>query len=140
MRKLVSVLVCLWVAASVYAAEYKPFAYSAPPTEFRSTSAYTASSNSFPSGRDRVGATSSLTAISAANFATLNSEGGACYIPSATCGSKRVKVKEPEPDTEAIGEGVWESPVGETPLILLALLAAFYAFFLTSRSGRKARQ
>ena len=140
MRKFVSVLVCLWVAASVYAAEYKPFAYSAPPTEFRSTSAYTASANSFTSGRDMVGATSSLAAISASNFATLNSEGGACYIPSATCGSKRVKVKEPEPDTEAIGEGVWESPVGETPLILLALLAAFYAFFLTSRSGRKARQ
>lgn len=138
MRKLVSVLVCLWGAASVYAAEYKPFAYSAPPTEFRSTSAYTASANSFPSGRDRVGATSSLTAISAANFATLNSEGGACYIPSATSGPRRAKIVEP--DTEAIGEGVWESPVGETPLILLALLAAFYAFFLTSRSGRKARQ
>lgn len=140
MRKIIGILVCLLVTARLFAVDYQPFAYSAPPTEFRSTSAYTASANSFPSGRDRVGATSSLTAISASNFATLNSEGGACYIPSATCGSKRVKVKEPEPDTEAIGEGVWESPVGETPLILLALLAAFYAFFLTTRSGRKARQ
>ena len=137
MRKLVSVLVCLWVAAEMFAVSYQSY----QPTMFRSTSAYVAERPMATSCHQSSRANhQTLTAISASNFATLNSEGGACYIPSATSGPSKVKVKEPEPDTEAIGEGVWESPVGETPLILLALLAAFYAFFLTSRSGRKARQ
>lgn len=135
MRKLVSVLVCLWVAAEMFAVSYQSY----QPTMFRSTSAYVAERPMATSCHQSSMANhQTLTAISASNFATLNSEGGACYIPSATSGPRRAKIVEP--DTEAVGEGVWESPVGETPLILLALLAAFYAFFLTSRSGRKARQ
>ena len=134
-RRIVSILVCLWVAAEMFAVSYQSY----QPTEFRSTSAFVAERPMATAyHQSPITNHQSLTAISASNFAVLNGEGGACYIPSATSGPRRAKIVEP--DTEAVGEGVWESPVGETPLILLALLTAFYAFFLTSRSGRKARQ
>lgn len=124
MRKLVSVLVCLWGAASVYAAEYKPFAYSAPPTEFRSTSAYTASTNALPATTARVGSTSSFSAISSSNFVALNSEGGLCYNPG---GALRRAGKKP--DVPPIGENEEEFPIGDTPWILFGLLQIAYEAF-----------
>lgn len=129
MRKIIGIIVCLWVAARLFAVDYQPFAYSAPPTEFRSTSAYTASTNALPATTARVGSTSSFSTISTSNFQTLNSEGGLCYQPSAT--ANRARKGRPTEDEggdgdNAIGEYDLHSPVGETPFILFALLAALY--------------
>lgn len=123
MRKIIGILVCLWVAARLFAVDYQPFAYSTPATEFRSTSAYTASAGTFQSTADRMGTTSSFSAISASNFQALNSEDGA-FSPSAASEPRRVG----RPGTGSGGTGVSEpqSPVGETPFILFALLAALY--------------
>ncbi len=122
MRKIIGILVCLWVAARLFAVDYQPFAYSAPATEFRSTSAYTASTNVLPASTARVGSTSSFSAISSSNFSTLNSEGGLCYTPA----SGPLRVKTPKPDVPPIGENEEEFPIGDTPFILFALLAALY--------------
>ncbi len=129
MRKIIGIIVCLWVAARLFAVDYQPFAYSAPTTEFRSTSAYTASTNALPATTARVGSTSSFSTISTSNFQTLNSEGGLCYQPSATV--NRARKGRPTEDEggdgdNAIGEYDLHSPVGETPFILFALLAALY--------------
>lgn len=129
MRRLIGILICLWVATSLFAVTYQP----CKPAAFRTTSAYVApmqsASPTMSMNTQRPLASGSLSAISASNFEVLNCEGGACYIPSATSGSRRVKVKEPEPDTEAIGEGVWESPIGDTPWILFGLLLIAYGAF-----------
>ena len=129
MRKIIGVIVCLWVAARLFAVDYQPFAYSAPTTEFRSTSAYTASTNALPATTARVGSTSSFSTISTSNFQTLNSEGGLCYQPSAT--ANRARKGRPTEDEggdgdNAIGEYDLHSPIGDTPFILFALLAALY--------------
>lgn len=129
MRKIIGIFVCLWVVTRLFAAGYQPFAYSAPPTEFRSTSAYTASTSALPATTVRVGTSSSFSTISTSNFQTLNSEGGLCYQPSAT--ANRARKGRPTEDEggdgdNAIGEYDLHSPVGETPFILFALLAALY--------------
>jgi len=124
MRKLVSVLVCLWVAARLFAVDYQPFAYSAPTTEFRSTSAYTASTNALPTTTARVGSTSSFSAISSSNFVALNSEGGLCYNPGGA--SRRAGKK---PVVPPIGENEEEFPIGDTPWILFGLLLIAYEAF-----------
>ena len=129
MRKIIGIIVCLWVAVRLFAVDYQPFAYSAPTTEFRSTSAYTASTNALPATTARVGSTSSFSTISTSNFQTLNSEGGLCYQPSATV--NRARKGRPTEDEggdgdNAIGEYDLHSPVGETPFILFALLAVLY--------------
>ena len=120
MRKIIGILVCLWVTARLFAVDYQPFAYSAPTTEFRSTSAYTASTNALPATTARVGSTSSFSTISTSNFQALNSEGGLCYTPAS--GPLRAK----KPDVPPIGENEEEFPIGDTPFILFALLAALY--------------
>ena len=129
MRKIIGIIVCLWVAVRLFAVDYQPFAYSAPTTEFRSTSAYTASTNALPATTARVGSTSSFSTISTSNFQTLNSEGGLCYQPSATV--NRARKGRPTEDEggdgdNAIGEYDLHSPIGDTPFILFALLAALY--------------
>lgn len=129
MRKVLGILVCLWVAARLFAVDYQPFAYSAPATEFRSTSAYTASTNALPATTARVGSTSSFSTISTSNFQTLNSEGGLCYTPA----SGPLRVKTPKPDIPPIGENVEEFPIGDTPWIIMALLAGLYAFWAKKR-------
>ena len=130
MRKIIGIVVCLWVAARLFAVDYQPFAYSAPTTEFRSTSAYTASTNALPASTARVGSTSSFSAISSSNFSTLNSEGGLCYTPAS--GPLRGK----KPDVPPIGEDEEEFPIGDTPFILFALLAALYIAFRRLKSER----
>lgn len=151
MRKILGILVCLWVATGVFAVDYHPIkatgyrsagrytsAYSAPVSSFRSTSAYSApltanSLSTTPTG----GLTSSLAAISSSNFDALNSEGGACYQPSALSSGPRRGVTRPgsddedeDPDEEdlAIGEYIERSPVGDTPWIFIAILIIVYFF------------
>lgn len=131
MRKIIGVIVCLWVAARLFAVDYQPFTYSAPTTEFRSTSAYTASTNALPATTARVGSSSSFSAISTSNFQTLNSEGGLCYQPSAT--ANRARKGRPTEDEggdgdNAIGEYDLHSPVGDTPWIFIAILIIVYFF------------
>ena len=127
MRKIIGIVVCLWVAARLFAVDYQPFAYSAPATEFRSTSAYTV--NTLP-GTERVATTSSFSTISTSNFQTLNSEGGLCYTPAS--GPLRGK----KPDVPPIGEDEEEFPIGDTPFILFALLAALYIAFRRLKSEK----
>lgn len=124
MRKIIGIIVCLWVAARLFAVDYQPFAYSAPTTEFRSTSAYTASTNALPATTARVGSTSSFSAISSSNFVALNSEGGLCYNPG---GALRRAGKKP--DVPPIGENEEEFPIGDTPWILFGLLQIAYGAF-----------
>ncbi|MBQ7258636.1 MAG: hypothetical protein IJS57_01670 [Paludibacteraceae bacterium] len=129
MRKIIGILVCLWVAARLFAVDYQPFAYSAPTTEFRSTSTYSVPQTANSLSTTHTGLTSSLAAISTSNFQMLNSEGGLCYQPSAT--ANRARKGRPTEDEggdgdNAIGEYDLHSPVGETPFILFVLLAALY--------------
>ena len=138
MRQYVGILICLWVAARALAVTYQP----CTPSSFRSTSVYVGgaadynqSSYTIHSTPYTTKATGSLSAISASNFAALNDEGGACYIPSATKGRPR-KVKIDEPGTEAVGEGVWESPVGEIPFFAMILLVTIYFIFVKRRKVR----
>ena len=134
MRRIEAILLCLWVVANSFAATYQAF----QPTDFRSTSAYMTAGErtSMPSASRATPYTSqSLSAISASNFATLNSEGGACYHPSAIhSGPKKGKVVEP--DTEAVGEGVWESPVGDIPWMLIVLLLLLYLPLKKEKNGQ----
>ncbi|MBR4431835.1 MAG: hypothetical protein IKS76_01380 [Paludibacteraceae bacterium] len=124
-----NILVCLFVATSLLAVTYQP----CQPTSFRSTSVYvtTAQPSSVtmsmsPQYPKSIG----ITAISASNFDALNSEGGACYQPSAARpGGIRRSVDRPDDDDEddlAIGEIIERSPVGDTPWILFILFAAGY--------------
>lgn len=128
MRRLIGILVCLWVATSLFAVTYQP----CKPAAFRTTSAYVApmqsASPTMSTNMQRPLASGSLSAISASNFEVLNCEGGACHIPSATPGIRKGS-KVTEPETEAVGEGVWESPIGDTPWILFGLLLIAYGAF-----------
>ena len=134
MRRIAFILICLWVVANSFAVTYST--YQPTGTDFRSTSAYVQSTAGYSQSSITNRATGSMTAISASNFSTLNSEGGACYIPSATrIGPRRVKIDEP--DTEAVGEGVWESPVGDTPFLLLSLLVLLYVLPKLPRVNRE---
>lgn len=130
MRKIIGIIVYLWVAARLFAVDYQPFAYSAPTTEFRSTSAYTV--NTLP-GTERVATTSSFSAISASNFQALNSEDGA-FSPSAASEPRRVG----RPGGGG-GIGVIEdaSPVGELPLILITVMACLYGIYAKKRKKNK---
>ena len=126
MRKYIVILVCLWVTVAMYAVSYSTYRPTGG-TSFRSTSAYVATQHTsltinMSSPRPTA---MGLTAISASNFNTLNEEGGACYLPSATSGGPR-RVKIDEPETESVGEGVWESPIGDIPWIFFMLLLFSY--------------
>ena len=128
MRRKIGILVCLlWVTISAFAVGYQPCGGAS----FGSTSAYV-STRQISCSRTPYTVHQSASAISVSNFNTLNSEGGACYHPSAINGGPR-RGKITEPGTEAVGEGVWESPVGEIPFILMAILASLYVIWTKKR-------
>lgn len=115
MRKIVGIILCLWIATASFAYDYTE---SAASSSFSSTSAYRASAV----------APSSFSAISAANFAALNSEGGACYQDRALSGPRKGR-----PGGGATGQGKLESPVGDIPWVLLLVAALAYAVSLRLR-------
>lgn len=123
MRKLLIYILFTSMAVSAYGVDYQTVTYSALPTQFSSTSAYTVSSAS-SYGSVRIGATSSFSAISSSNFVALNSEGGLCYNPGGA--SRRAGKK---PDVPPIGENEEEFPIGDTPWILFGLLLIAYGAF-----------
>ena len=119
MRKFIGIVVCLLLSLQLSAVSYQTMTYSAPETNFRSTSAYAGSYQ--PTG--------SLSAISASNFQTLNSEGGACYN-----GPRRGRPKgDGNTNTGLIGSYEFHSPVGDIPFVLMAFLALLYARSILSR-------
>ena len=95
---------------------------------FHSTSAYVEVSRAqgFERPVNRPMATGSMSSISASNFQTLNSEGGACYSPTATYAPRRGR----SDDGGSIGDYGFHSPVGNTPWILFILLAAGYVVYI----------
>jgi len=119
MRKTIGIIVCLFLSLQLSAISYQTATYSAPPTGFRSTSAYSASRPT----------PSSLSAISTANYEALNSEGGACYN-----GPRRGRPKEGDyGNTGAIGSADFRSPVGDIPWYLFGLLAALYGLIIQKK-------
>lgn len=141
MRKIIGIIVCLLITVGLWAVEYHP-------ATFSSTSAYmhesrvanvAAQSAMRPSGAMafRSGAittTGSLSAISASNFETLNSEGGACYTPARHGGTIRRGRSDEGEEGTSIGDLGYHSPVGATPCLFLALLAALYVVYKRPRS------
>ena len=143
MRKWIGILVCLMITASVSAVVYHPMrpeSYRAAvhvsvpgyqsSSDFRSTSSYLSSrpSGAITSYSSNGLSAHGLAAISASNFDALNSEGGACYQPSATQTGSRKGRPGGGGDSGggAIGEYDFHSPVGDTPWVwMLLLLAAF---------------
>jgi len=122
MRKLIGTLVCLLLSLQLSAVGYQPVTYSAPPTGFRSTSAYNGS----------IQPTGSLSAISAANYQALNSEGGACY--NGASGPRRGRPTTNDyGGTGAIGNYDYRSPVGDIPWVVMVVLAGLYAIFAKKR-------
>ena len=126
MRRFISIVFCLWAVVNSWGVEFQPIS-------FRSTSAHF-STRTNSKERTAVGYTHSATSISASsisasNFANLNSEGGACYIPGAS-GPIRRAVSRPQADDNneenlAIGETNFRSPIGDGTILLL--FAALYA-------------
>lgn len=131
MRRLIGIIVCLWLGMTmpVKAVSYHPakvttpaITYTAPPTEFRSTSAYAGGLKS----------TGSLGVISAANFASLNSENESSGSSGRPTPSLR---RESRPGgSGGMGNVETHSPVGATPCLFLALLAALYVVYKRPRS------
>ena len=134
-----------------------------PNTDFRTTSSYMGSRTCYTSSpasytvhrtpgassytihhTPYTGAVGSLTAISASNFAQLNSEGGACYQasaihkPAARRGG-RDEMEDGEGDGgNAIGVYDFHSPVGDTPWMVILLLLFAYVIkkqYLCRRFG-----
>lgn len=131
MRRILIYIVFAWITVCGYAAEYQPFTYSAPATDFRSTSAYSAPTGSYSAGNARVGSTVSFSTISSSNFQTLNSEGGLCYNPAS--GLNKARKGRPREDEggdgdNAIGEYDLHSPIGDIPWIFIAILIIVYFF------------
>ena len=135
MRRMIGILVCLWVATSLFAVTYQP----CKPAAFRTTSAYVApmqtTSTSMSMNTQRPLASGSLSAISASNFEMLNSEGGWCAATSASSTRPQVR-KGGRPDEDEGGDngnpiGVYDnhSPIGDTPWILFGLLLIAYGAF-----------
>jgi hypothetical protein len=130
MKRLTGIILCIWIAAGVSAVDY-PF------TSFNSTSIYTGGRDSQPVAAANRQLSGSMSAISSANFAALNSEGGACYQPAASAPRKgRPGGDDSGGGSGAIGEYDFHSPVGDTPFWLFALLGGIYAFFRMRRAGR----
>lgn len=146
MRKLKGILVCLLVLVTIRigAVEYHP-------VSFRSTSAYCQDNRAANGGiqsamrttgvmtyrSGTISPTGSLSAISASNFETLNSEGGACYNAprhGATIKRGRPGGGGDDSGSGATGEYDFHSPVGATPCLFLALLAALYVVYKRPRS------
>jgi hypothetical protein len=149
MMKRKGILVCLLVLVTlrIGAVEYHPISFSSTSAYYRDNRAANGVSQSAmrPTGAMafRSGAittTGSLSAISASNFETLNSEGGACYNPARSNATIRRERSEEgdsggrDEDSEAIGSYGYHSPVGATPCLFLALLAALYVVYKRPRS------
>ena len=129
MRRLLGIVVCLWIVERLLAVEYRPIGFS-------STSAYAGSQRSEQTAMmaaPRVQTYGSMSAISAANFTALNSEGGACYTPTDM---ERPKGNVRKGRSGGNGTGMYDfhSPVGATPCLFLALLAALYVVYKRPRS------
>lgn len=118
MKKIVIVLFLLQLLPRMCLAGFgavQPAGYN-----FRSTSVY----NTDASASDPA-YSHSARAISAANYHSLNSEGGACYHAPAA-GPRRISRDDME-NEYGTGQIVWQSPVGETPWLFMLLLTAAYA-------------
>ena len=137
MKKIIGIIVCLWSVVSVFAVDYHPIkatgnrpagsyyaTHSQPSSAFRSTSVY--------NSRGLNGYGASFSAISTSNFNALNSEGGACYLPTATSGPRKGVVRpgsDSDDDDEenlAIGEIIYRSPLGDAPVGLILLLCGIW--------------
>lgn len=133
MKKVIGIIVCLWVVATAGAVEF------APAAPFRSTSAYGAHGEQYQqqmtTANSRPQSVGSLSAISASNFEALNSEGGAFYSPSEASAPSgpRKAVGRPGSGEGGIGVIVEESPIGDTPWLIMLLLGLGYIAFLTFR-------
>lgn len=137
MRKIIGIIVCLGISVGLWAVDYQPAA-------FGSTSAYLSegrvanlgASSMRPSGAiaysSGVSMGGSMAAISASNFESLNSEGGACYNP-ARDGSAIHRVGRPGSGSGGTGVSDPQSPVGPTPWILMLLLAGGYILLKRKR-------
>lgn len=128
MKRLTGIIICILFAVSMLAANYTP-------VDFHSTSVYTASpTNSrginMPTNTTYgVRPTGSMSTISASNFQTLNSEGGACYQPSAISNPSMRKISKPGSGEGGTGIVNQEYPLGDTPwLLFIMLVAAFMAY------------
>ena len=127
MRKLIGIIVCLGLTAALSAVTYQPCKAS----EFRSTSSYVVNGNQTLAPQAQMGLasartapTGSLSAISASNFESLNSEAGLMVTPASSSGPRRGRPGGGEGGE--IGNYGYHSPVGDTPWLVMALLALFY--------------
>ena len=129
MKKVIGIIVCLWVVTTVGAVEF------APADPFRSTSAYGAHGEQYQqqlmTANSRPQSVGSLSAISASNFEALNGEGGAFYSPSEAS-SAPSGPRKGRPGG-AVGEYDFRSPIGDTPWLIMLLLGVGYIAFLTFR-------
>ena len=135
MRKLLGIVVCLWIVERLLAVEYRPIGFS-------STSAYAGSQRSEQMAMmppSRVQTYGSMSAISAANFTALNSEGGACYTPTDT---ERPKGSIRKGRSGGNGTGMYDfrSPVGSTPWVLIIMLAVAYLALTSHRGSNDTRK
>ena len=134
MKQILTLILCMWVTAGLCNVHYHPVTTTAswPSASFRSTSTYTVHSTAYANTIHPTSYACSMSAISAANFSTLNSEGGACYQPTATQpGIRRISRPGDDDDDDeegnlAIGEVIERSPVGDIPCLLVFLFAALY--------------
>ena len=127
MRKLIGIIVCLGMTAALSAVTYQPCKAS----DFRSTSSYVENGNQTLALQAQMGLapartapTGSLSAISASNFESLNSEAGLMVTPASSSGPRRGRPGGGEGGE--IGNYGYHSPVGDTPWLVMALLALFY--------------
>ena len=141
MKKVIGIIVCLWVVTTAGAVEF------APAAPFRSTSAYGAHGEQYQqqmmTANSRPQSIGSLSAISASNFEALNSEGGAFYSPSQTSsapsGPRKGRIGGGDEETNPgggggeIGNDEVRSPIGDTPWLIMLLLGVGYIAFLTFR-------
>lgn len=124
MRKITGIIVVLLISLQVMAVGFEPVSYSAPSTDFRSTSAYNGSMQ--PIG--------SMSAISAANYQALNSEGGANYTGGN--GPRRGRPQENDYGGRgSIGSTDFHSPVGEIPWIAMGAMLFLYVFYTKKRKN-----
>lgn len=140
MRKIIGIIVCLFITVGLWAVEYHPATFSSTSTYMHESrvASVAAQSAMRPSGAmafrsGTITTTGSLSAISASNFEALNSEGGACYNAPRHGGTIK-KVGRPETGSGGIGVSEPSSPVGATPCLFLALLAALYVVYKRPRS------
>ena len=127
MRKLIGIIVCLGLTAALSAVTYQPCKAS----DFRSTSSYVVNGNQTLAPQAQMGLapartapTGSLSVISASNFESLNSEAGLMATPASSSGPRRGIGRGD--GNGGIGVITEESPVGDTPWLVMALLALFY--------------